>query len=56
MQWHYSMKQGSEWSNLLPTLAQLYVGGTDVNWAGFFRPLAGQKVILPTYAFDRQRY
>ncbi|MEU9394174.1 type I polyketide synthase [Streptomyces sp. NPDC048324] len=39
---------------LLGSLAQLYVRGGSVDWDAFFG--ARQRVELPTYAFQRQRY
>jgi amino acid adenylation domain-containing protein/thioester reductase-like protein len=38
------------------SLAQLHVLGVPVNWRGFFAPLGGERVALPTYAFQRERY
>ncbi len=38
------------------SLAQLHVFGVPVNWRGFFAPLGGERVALPTYAFQRERY
>jgi acyl transferase domain-containing protein len=35
---------------------RLYVGGADVDWAGFDREYARKKVPLPNYPFERQRY
>ncbi|GGK79066.1 hypothetical protein GCM10012284_11330 [Mangrovihabitans endophyticus] len=35
----------------LLSAAELYAGGVDVRW-----PLAGRRVALPTYAFQRRRY
>ncbi|WP_410600942.1 type I polyketide synthase [Amycolatopsis sp. lyj-90] len=41
-------------ARLLASLAQVYVGGTAVDWPAVLP--AGQWVDLPTYAFQRQRY
>jgi|GEM_PF-170348 len=38
------------------SLAQLHVLGAAVDWRGFFAPLGGERVALPTYAFQRERY
>ncbi|WP_409180804.1 type I polyketide synthase [Amycolatopsis sp. VS8301801F10] len=41
-------------ARLLVSLAQMHVGGTAVDWPAVLP--AGQRVDLPTYAFQRQRY
>ncbi|MFF5900962.1 type I polyketide synthase [Streptomyces argenteolus] len=41
-------------SRLLTALAELFVAGAPVDWAGTFD--GGRAVDLPTYAFHRQRY
>jgi SAM-dependent methyltransferase/acyl carrier protein len=46
----------SEWEQMLESLGHLYVTGADVNWEGFDAPYGRQKVDLPTYPFQRQRY
>ncbi|MBP5971591.1 SDR family NAD(P)-dependent oxidoreductase [Brasilonema sp. CT11] len=45
-----------EWQQMLSSLGQLYVRGVKVDWVEFEREYAHQKVVLPTYAFQRQRY
>jgi amino acid adenylation domain-containing protein len=55
--WLASMRTGvSEWQQMLSSLAQLYVQGVAVDWSGFERDYHRQKVVLPTYPFQRQRY
>ncbi|MBF0102121.1 MAG: SDR family NAD(P)-dependent oxidoreductase [Desulfobacterales bacterium] len=50
-------KQQSDWQQLSESLASLYVHGIPVNWRGFDSPYnKRQKVDLPTYPFQRQRY
>ncbi|NUP48701.1 MAG: SDR family NAD(P)-dependent oxidoreductase, partial [Catenulispora sp.] len=41
-------------AGLLTALARVHVNGTDVDWATVLR--AGNRVDLPTYAFQRRRY
>ena len=41
---------------LLSSFAQVYVHGGAVDWAGMLRQAGGQRVDLPTYAFENQRY
>ena len=55
--WLASMRSGREdWAELLASLSQLYVHGVEVDWAGFDRDYPRQKVSLPTYPFQRERY
>nr|AEU11005.1 NpnA [Nostoc sp. 152] len=56
-QWLPSLRPGvSEWEQILLSLAKLYVAGVQVNWSEFERDYARQKVALPNYPFQRQRY
>jgi acyl transferase domain-containing protein/acyl carrier protein len=55
--WLPSLRSGrDDWAELLGSLSQLHVHGTDVDWAGFDRDFPRRKVSLPTYPFQRQRY
>lgn len=45
---------GSEWVQLLTTLARLYTAGADIDWHGAFSA-KGHVVSLPTYPFERSR-
>ncbi|MEB3340709.1 alpha/beta fold hydrolase, partial [Okeania sp.] len=45
-----------EWQQILSSLAELYVRGAKIDWSGFDRDYQRQKVSLPTYPFQRQRY
>lgn len=49
-------EQQPNWQTLLDTLGELYVHGVAVDWAAFDRDYQRQRVTLPTYAFQRQRY
>lgn len=44
------------WFSLLHSLKQLYCRGVAVDWREFDRPYARQRLSLPTYPFQRQRY
>ncbi len=46
----------SDWQQMLSSLGQLYVKGAKVDWLEFYRDDRHQKVVLPTYPFQRQRY
>ncbi|NEQ68582.1 MAG: alpha/beta fold hydrolase, partial [Symploca sp. SIO2D2] len=55
--WLPSLRPGvDEWQQLLSSVGQLYVQGTKVNWSGFDRDYSREKVVLPTYPFQRERY
>jgi myxalamid-type polyketide synthase MxaB len=45
-----------DWSQMLESLATLYVRGADVDWSGFDRGYRRRKVVLPSYPFERQTY
>ncbi len=49
-------RSGSAHGQMCESLAQLYVEGQPVNWAGFDRGWRRSRVALPTYPFERQRY
>jgi acyl transferase domain-containing protein/acyl carrier protein len=55
--WLPSLRPGTpDYRQMLTTLATLYTRGVAVDWAGFDRDYAYQRVPLPTYPFERQRY
>ncbi|MEP7048694.1 MAG: type I polyketide synthase [Pseudomonadota bacterium] len=55
--WLPSLRRGAdEWSQILESLAKLYVRGGAVDWAGFDAGYARRKVVLPSYPFQRQRF
>jgi len=55
--WLPSLRPGVDaWQQMLLSLGQLYVQGVKVDWLGFDRDYARQKVTLPTYPFQRERY
>ncbi|HEY3886321.1 MAG TPA: SDR family NAD(P)-dependent oxidoreductase [Vicinamibacterales bacterium] len=45
-----------DWSQVLETLATLYVRGCSVDWAGCYRASARERVALPVYPFQGERY
>ena len=49
-------QERGDWEQLLESLARLYVSGATVDWSGFERGYSRQRVILPTYPFQRKRY
>lgn len=52
-----SLRQGrAEWQSMLSALAALYSQGAAVDWRGFDQPYPRQKLHLPTYPFQRQRF
>jgi acyl transferase domain-containing protein len=55
--WLPSLRPGvDEWQQMLSSLAELYVQGIQVDWSEFSEMSTSQKVALPTYQFQRQRY
>jgi acyl transferase domain-containing protein/SAM-dependent methyltransferase len=45
-----------EWEQMLETLAKFYAEGQPIDWMGFEKGYRRQRVALPTYPFERQRY
>ena len=45
-----------DWPTILESLGTLFVRGVGVDFAGFERDYRRQKISLPTYSFQRQRY
>ncbi|MUG96552.1 SDR family NAD(P)-dependent oxidoreductase [Scytonema sp. UIC 10036] len=57
LSWLPSVRPGvPEWQQLLSSLGELYVRGVSVDWLGFEGDYERNKVVLPTYPFQRQRY
>ncbi|NEO42201.1 MAG: acyltransferase domain-containing protein [Moorea sp. SIOASIH] len=55
--WLPSIRSGvNEWQSMLSSLGQLYTQGVKVDWSGFDQDYRPQKVLLPTYPFQRQSY
>ena len=55
--WLPSIRPGQDdWQQMLSSLSQLYTQGVQINWKHLYRFDSHQKVLLPTYPFQRQRY
>ena len=48
--------QASDVAFMLNTLGQLWLAGIPVEWSGFYARERRQRLPLPTYPFERQRY
>lgn len=48
--------QASDVAVLLDTLGRLWLTGVSINWDGFYAHEKRQRIPLPTYPFERQRY
>ncbi|HJT56095.1 MAG TPA: SDR family NAD(P)-dependent oxidoreductase, partial [Ktedonobacteraceae bacterium] len=46
----------SEQAFLLTTLGKLWLAGVTIDWQGFYAHEQRQRLALPTYPFERQRY
>ncbi|AOX04379.1 hypothetical protein BJP34_17855 [Moorena producens PAL-8-15-08-1] len=56
-EWLPSLRPGvDEWQQMLSSLGKLYVKGVKIDWSGFDSDYNRQKVALPTYPFQRERY
>ena len=52
-----SLRPGEpESSQMLSSLGQLYARGSAIDWETFTPPANRQRILLPTYPFQRQRY
>ncbi len=57
LQWLPSLSpQSQAWTAMAQSLATLYVHGASVDWPEFYRGETYQRLRLPTYRFQRQRY
>ena len=55
--WLASLRSGrNDWAELLASLGQLHTHGANIDWQGFDRDYPRQRVSLPTYPFQRERY
>jgi acyl transferase domain-containing protein len=44
------------WKQILDSLGRLYARGASIDWNGFDKTRARERIELPTYPFQRQRY
>lgn len=49
-------KAGQDWTRMLESVAELYVRGAEIDWAGFDHGYSRRKLAMPTYPFERERY
>ncbi|MCY7359337.1 MAG: type I polyketide synthase, partial [Rudanella sp.] len=50
------INKDSAYRAMLTTLGQLWINGATPNWKVFYETQTRQRVLLPTYVFDRKRY
>jgi len=51
-----SCEHAPDMESLLTALGRLWLGGSEVDWRGFWSDEKRRRVPLPTYAFERKRY
>ena len=55
--WIPSLRESrGNWSQMLQSLADLYVRGVAIDWEGFDRDYVRRKVAIPHYPFQRKRF
>lgn len=55
--WIVSLRKGrNDWRQMLSGLSELYSQGVEVDWQGFDKDNRRQRLALPTYPFQRERY
>jgi acyl transferase domain-containing protein/SAM-dependent methyltransferase len=55
--WLPSLRQArGEWEQMLESLSGMYTAGVPIDWRAFDGDYARQRVVLPTYPWQRQRY
>jgi acyl transferase domain-containing protein/acyl carrier protein len=52
----HAQDQQSASAFFFSTLAKLWLHGLPINWPGFYANEARQRIALPTYPFERERY
>ncbi|MBD2528169.1 aminotransferase class III-fold pyridoxal phosphate-dependent enzyme [Nostoc flagelliforme FACHB-838] len=46
----------AEWTALLKAVGQLWLAGVSIDWSDFYQREMRQRIPLPTYPFERQRF
>ena len=46
----------AEWTALLKAVGQLWLAGVSIDWSKFYQRETRQRIPLPTYPFERQRF
>ncbi|MEH2446013.1 MAG: aminotransferase class III-fold pyridoxal phosphate-dependent enzyme [Nostoc sp.] len=46
----------AEWTALLKAVGQLWLAGVTIDWSNFYQRETRQRISLPTYPFERQRF
>ncbi|MFN6525819.1 aminotransferase class III-fold pyridoxal phosphate-dependent enzyme [Nostoc sp. ChiSLP03a] len=46
----------AEWTALLKAVGQLWLAGVSIDWSNFYQRERRQRISLPTYPFERQRF
>ncbi len=55
--WVPSLVPGKEGASVVQrSLTELHVREVPIDWNGYFEPFGGERVALPTYAFQRERF
>lgn len=55
--WVPSLVPGKDGASVVQrSLAELHVLDVPIDWHGYFEPFGGERVALPTYAFQRERF
>ena len=55
--WIASLKNGrDDWAQMAEAARGLYLAGQEIDWRAFDAPYRRERIALPTYPFDRQRY
>ncbi|MEU6582384.1 type I polyketide synthase [Nocardia sp. NPDC046763] len=49
-------RDNADASTVMRAVAGLFVSGADVDWAGFYTGTGAQRIDLPTYAFQHERF
>jgi phthiocerol/phenolphthiocerol synthesis type-I polyketide synthase C len=57
VKWLSTLRKGKgDWEHLLENLGELYLAGCKINWLGFDQDYPRERISLPTYPFERERF